>query len=66
MLPREGTLSRRWVIERKCGANDNPEVRANDNTILDSQYYLVEFEDSEVTELAANIIYESIYAMCDP
>ena len=66
MLPHGGTLSMGRVIERKRYADGKPVGRANNNSILDSRDYLVYFEDVEVTELTANFIAESIYAMCDP
>ena len=39
---------------------------ANENPILDTRGYVVEFEDGEQAELAANTIYQSMYAQCDP
>jgi len=38
---------------------------ANDNPILDTRSYLVEFPDGDVTEYTANIIAESMIAQCD-
>ena len=66
MLPREGTLSRVRIIERNRDDDGNTVGRANENTILDSLNYLVDFEYGEVTELASNMISESINSMCDP
>ncbi len=34
--------------------------------IFDTQQYVVEFEDSDETKLAANLIAESMYVQCDP
>lgn len=65
LLPRGSTLARGRVIERKRDADGNPIGRAHNNPILDSRQYRVEFDDGEVTELAANVIAESMYAMCD-
>ena len=48
MLPRDGTLARRRVIERNSDVNDNPIGRANYNPILYSRHYLVEFGYFEV------------------
>ena len=39
---------------------------ANANPILDSREYAVHFEDREVTELTANVIAKSMYALYDP
>ena len=52
----------------KCKQDDNgnPIGHANDNPILDTREYIVEFDDSDVTELTANLITESMYAQCDP
>ena len=66
MLPRGSTLSRGRVIECKSDADGKPVGRSNDNPILYSRHYLVDFEDGEVTKLTANIIAESIYPMYDP
>ena len=60
MLPRGVTLSMERVIERKRDANGKPVGRANESPFLDSRHYLVDFEDSEVTELTANIMAEYI------
>ena len=38
---------------------------SNANPILDTREYEVKFEDGDVTELTANVIAESMYAMCD-
>ena len=39
---------------------------AKPNPILDSQQYVVEFEDGNEAELTANAIYQRMYAQCDP
>ena len=46
--------------------NGNPIGHANDNPILDTREYIVKFDDSDVTELTANLIAELMYAQCDP
>ena len=65
MLPLGGTLARGRVTERKRDAEGNVSGTANANPILDTREYRVEFENGEVSELAANAIAESMYAMCD-
>ena len=65
MFPCGGTLSRGRVIECKRDFDGNLVGQANENPIVDSRHYLVDFEDGEVTELTENIIVESIYSMCD-
>ena len=65
MLPRGGTPARGRVIERKRDHGGNVIGRSNANPILDTREYEVKFEDGDVTELTANVIAESMYAMCD-
>jgi hypothetical protein len=65
MLPCGNSFARGKVIGRKRDAKGNPIGRANDNTILDSRVYRVEFDDGDVSELMANVIAESMYASCD-
>ena len=38
----------------------------NDNPVLDTREYVVEFEDGEDAELVANITVQTIYTQCDP
>ena len=45
----------------KHNADGKPICRSNQNPILDTQLYEVEFPREEITELAANIIAESMY-----
>ena len=49
----------------KHDANSNLIGRSNKNHILDIHLFEVKVPGSEETELAANIIPESIYALCD-
>ena len=65
MLPRGDTLARGPVTERKRDHEGNVIGRSNANPILDTLEYEVKFEDGDVTELNANAISESMYAMCD-
>ena len=65
MLPRGVTLARGRVTERKRDHEGNVIGRSNANPILDTREYEVKFEDGDVTELTANVIAESMYAMCD-
>jgi hypothetical protein len=64
-LPKGGTMARGRVAGRKRDANGNPVGRANDNPILDTRVYEVQFDDGDVTELTANMIAQSMYAQCD-
>ena len=64
LLPHGGTLARGQVTERKHEHEGNIIGRSNENPILDTREYEVKFEDGDVTELTANAIAESMYAMC--
>jgi hypothetical protein len=66
LLPQGDSLARGRVVSRKRDADGNPIGHANDNAILDTRRYCVEFDDGEVTELTAYVIAESMYAQCDP
>ncbi len=46
-------------------ARGNPIGRANNNPIINSHVYRIEFDDGNVSELTANVITESMYASCD-
>ena len=52
----------------KCARDndDNAISSANENLILDTRWYVVEFEDGEQAEIAANNIAHIMYAQCDP
>jgi len=65
MLPHGNSLACGTVIGRKCNARGDPIGNANANTIMDSRVYCIEFDDSNVCELTANVIAESMYASCD-
>ena len=45
--------------------DDNGIGCANENPILDTRGYVVEFDDDEKAELAANTIAQSMYAHCE-
>ena len=65
MLPKGGVLIKRRVTARKHDRDGNPVGRANDNPILDTRSYIVDFDDGDQTELT-NKIAESLYSQCDP
>ena len=54
------------MLNRAHDSDDNVIVRANKNPILDTQGYIVEFEDGDQAEPAAKTIAQSMYAQCDP
>ena len=65
MLPRGDSMARGRVIRRKRNADGDLIGKSNTNPILDTREYEVEFANGEVTELAANIIAETMFAQCD-
>jgi hypothetical protein len=66
MLPTGGVLVKGHVTARKRDWDGNPVGRANDNPILDTRSYIVDFNYGYQTELTANMIAESLYLQCDP
>jgi hypothetical protein len=62
MLPCGNTFLQGKVISRKHDARGNPIGCANDNPLMDSRMYCVEFGGGNVSELTANVIAESMYA----
>ena len=50
------SLAQGRVLKRARDNDDNVIGRANENPILDTQGYIVEFEDGDQAELAANTI----------
>ena len=65
IYPRVNSYSRGKVIGRKIYADGNDVGRSNDNPILDTREYNVEYDDGEVRELMANVSAESMYAACN-
>ena len=55
-FPRGRSVSRGRVLKRAHDNDDNVIGRANENPILDTRGYVVEFENGEQAELAANTI----------
>jgi hypothetical protein len=66
MLPKGGVLVKGRMTARKRDRDGNPVGRANDNPILDTRSYIVDFDGGDQTELTANMIAESLYLQCDP
>ena len=65
-MPRVQSLAQGRVLNHARDSDDNVIGRANKSPILDTQGYIVEFEDGEQAELAANTIAQSMYSQCDP
>jgi hypothetical protein len=53
-------------IPPRTGVFLHPVGHANDNPILDTRSYIINFNDGDQTELTANMIAESLYLQCDP
>jgi hypothetical protein len=66
MVPKGGVMVKGCVTARKRDRDSNPAGCANDNPILDTRSYIVNFDDGNQTELTANMIAESSYSTCDP
>jgi hypothetical protein len=66
MLPKGSVIVKGRMTVRKRDQDGNPVGRANDNPILDTRSYIVDFDDGDQTELTANMIAESLYLQCDP
>jgi hypothetical protein len=66
MLPKGGVMVKGRVTARKRDRDGKPVGHANDNPILDTRSYIVNFDDGDQTELTANMIAESLYSRCDP
>ena len=58
-------MARGYTVCWKHDANGNPIGRSNQNSSLTTCLNGIEFPKGEMTELAANIIAESLYAQCD-
>ena len=56
MFPRGNTYARGKVSRRKIDADGNSIGRMNDNPILDTREYRVQFFNGEVGELMLNVI----------
>jgi hypothetical protein len=65
-LPKGGLFGKGSMTACKRDQDCNPVGHANDNPILDTRPYIVDFDDGDQTELTANMIAESLYSQCDP
>ena len=55
-MPTGGEFVQAKVIKRKRDADDNPMGKRNNNPILDTRKYDVQFPDGSIGTFAANII----------
>jgi hypothetical protein len=65
MLPKGDNYQMGTVINRKINDAGLPIGTQNDNPILDTRVYEVQFADGDVLEYAANIIAENLYSQTD-
>ena len=65
LLPRRDVLRTGKVKQRKRDANGELRGLANNNPILNTRTYEVEFPDGQVTEYAVNVITENMWSQCD-
>ena len=65
LLPRVNSMARSQVVHQKQDVDGNTIGRSNQNPILSTHLTELEFPGGEITELAANIIAELMYAKCD-
>jgi hypothetical protein len=52
-------------MSQKRDADGNPTGWANDNPVLDTRVYNVEFDNGDVTKPTANMIAQAMYSQCD-
>ena len=64
-LSHRGAETRGRVRRRAVDEEGNLFGHANDNPILDTRGYVVEFDDGEVSEYTANVIALNLFAQCD-
>ena len=65
-LSRDSAIAQDRGINRTRDSDGNVIGRANNNPILDTWEYVVEFKDGKEAAFAANTIAQSMYAQCDP
>ena len=65
VLPQGDKFAQGKIIFRNCDSEGNPIVRNNENPVLDTRQYDVEFGDGEITKPTKNMITESMYEKVD-
>ena len=65
LLPIAGEMKTGTVMHRKRDGDGNLIGKAAANPIMDTRLYVVQFPDGREADYAANIIAESMLAMCD-
>jgi hypothetical protein len=66
LMPIGGEFVQAKVLKRKCDVDYKPLGQRNDNPILDTRKYDVQFPDGSIETFAANIIAEKIFSQADP
>ena len=64
-LPRGDGYQRAVVSHRKRDRGGNLIGRRNNNPLLDTRVYEARFPDGEAIEVAANVVAESLFRVCD-
>jgi hypothetical protein len=65
LIGRAGEMQRGTVKARAKDPDGNPVGKSNQNPLLDTREYLIEFNDGSIDVLTANAIAESMYAQVD-
>ena len=65
LLPHGESMQRARVVRRKVGDDGTPVGLLNDNPILDSRMYEVQFPDGATQTVTANLIAENLYSQID-
>ena len=65
-LPLQGTMKQGKVKQRSRTESGDLFGKANENPILDTRSYDIEFPDGTLKSYTANIIAENMIAQCDP
>lgn len=66
LLPQGGVNVRARVVKRVRDGDGNLQGIRNDNPILDSRTYELEFADGSMAQYAANVVAENLYSQVDP
>ena len=65
LIPRNGDLVQAKVVRRLHNGEGTPKGKRNENPMLDTREYVVEFNDGSLDTLTANQIAENIYSQVD-
>ena len=65
LLPKGDEFKVGTVVKRRADENGNPMGLSNENPILDTRLYEVQFDDGDVLEYSANVIAENLYSSVD-